>query len=100
MSTVFVKSAYDQLYIILHTISTIINIGLLDKFTLRIFNKLVYYQEISNFFIASVFLGLSKYYIIPRDIKSINLRLFHSCFYKFVLNEYNQTRNGNNIVIL
>lgn len=71
-----------------------------NKFTLRTFNRLVYNQEISGFFVASSLLGLPKYYIILYNVKSINIKLFRGCFYKFTLGKYNKIKDKDNFIIL
>lgn len=67
---------------------------------MRTFNKIAYNQKINRFLIINFLLGLPKHYTILCDIKLINIKLLCSCFYEFALNEYNQTRDKNNVVIL
>lgn len=91
MSVAFVKNAYDKSQTTNDTTTTSTIVGVLDKFALRAFNRLAYDQEISRSLIANLLLALLKYYTIPYDVNSINIRLLYSRFYKFAINRYNQT---------
>lgn len=100
MSAVFIKSAYNKLQYLSDITSFSINISFPDKFTLKVFNKLIYDQKINELFIASLLLGLLKHYIISYNVKSINIELFYSCFSKFTFSYYIQTKVGDNFVML
>lgn len=100
MGATFVKNTYDQLQTINDTITINIIVRVFDKFALKVFNRLAYNWEISGPLVANSLLGLSKHYTILYDIKSINIKLLRTCFHKFTLNKYNQTKDGDNFVVL
>ncbi len=100
MSAAFVKSAYDESQIPSNTTSPDTNIGLPDKFAVRAFNRLAYDREISGPLVASSLLGLPKHYIMPCDVRSINIGLLRNCFSEIALGHYNHARDGDNFVVL
>lgn len=59
-----------------------------DKYALKVFNLLVCNQKISGPLVASYLLGLSNYYTLSDNIKSINLIIFWRCFLIFALYIY------------
>lgn len=103
MGAAFVKNAYNQSQTI-RDITTSYNTktiaGLPDKFALRAFNRLAYDRGISGTLVASSLLGLLEHYTMPCDVKSFNIGLLRSCFHELALYGYNQTRDGNNFVVL
>ena len=94
------KSAYDQSQSTNNTNTTDTIVEIPDKFALRVFNRLAYDREINGLLVASSLLHLPKYYTMPCDVKSINIRLFRSCFHEFAFDRYKQTRDGDNFVML
>ena len=100
MSAAFVKTAYDQSQTTNNTttINTIVRVP--DQFALRAFNRLAYDREISRPLVASSLLGLPEHYIMPYDVKSINIGLLCSRFHEFAVDGYNQTRDRDNLVVL
>ncbi len=100
MDTTFVKNTYDESQPPSNTTSSNTNIGLPDKFALRAFNRLAYDREISGPLVASSLLGLPKHYIMPCDVRSINIGLLYSRFSEITLSRYNHARDRDNFVVL
>lgn len=94
------KSTYDQLRSTNDITTTNSIVAVPDRFDLRAFSRLAYDQDISGPPVASSLLGLLEHYTMLCNIKSINIRLLCSHFHEFALNGYNQTRDGDNFVVL
>lgn len=97
------KSTYNQSLIISDTTttnSTDTIARIIDKFTLRTFNRLAYDREINGLLVASLLLRLPEYYTISYNIKLINIRLLNGHFYELTFDRYNQIRDENNFIII
>lgn len=89
MKAIFVKNTYNKLQKANNIDNSIVNISLLDKFALKVFNRLTYDHEISNPLIASTLLSFSDYYTLSYNVKSININIFYNYFLEFALHGYN-----------
>lgn len=89
MKAIFVKKAYDNI----QPSTNIIIYMFPDKFTLRVYNYLVYNQKISGLLVVNYIFGLLNYYILLDNLKFINLIIFQKSFPKFLLHKYKSRSN-------
>lgn len=71
---------------------------LIDKFTFREFNCLIYHREISNILVVSNLLGLFNYETLSDNLKSINLAIFCKLFLEFIQYIHKTTLFVNNFI--
>lgn len=78
------KKIYDDM----QSSANVIVYMVFNTFTLKVFNRLTYDQEINSPLVASYLLRLPDYYILLANIKSINLTILWKYFSEFALHIY------------
>ncbi len=69
-----------------------------DKFALRVFNRLAYDREISGPLAANTLLGLPKYYTPEKSLKRVNLKNLRSYFLKIIFHDAEDEEAADSLI--